>query len=132
MVSRTTRINSPHVQYAESNTVEPLEKWTREGDIVWVFPRVDLYFFLIHAFKVSGHYLAELNYIIYSPSASIMSYFRIKTTGNGTQVLVIVAPCISKQPRACARGGHVCGRDLRHGATVGNGETTDELTYAES
>ncbi len=68
--------------------VEPLARWSEEGDIVWIVPHGDLHRLPLHALKVNGRYLIERNPIFYTPSASMMRYCQDKGTGQLKAALV--------------------------------------------
>ena len=68
---------------------EPLEDWSREGDVVWIVPHAELHLLPLHALKVEGKYLTERNTVCYSPSATVMSYCKAKSGGRRSRALVL-------------------------------------------
>ncbi len=69
--------------------VEPLENWISEGDLVWFVPHAELHLLPLHALKVGGRYLSERNPVVYTPSASVMPYCKVKGMSNGAGALIV-------------------------------------------
>lgn len=108
--------------------VEPLEKWITEGDLVWFVPHAELHLLPLHALKVGGCYLGERNPVAYSPSASIMSYCKVKGTEGGTQALVFGDSLQPPRNLVHAREeAKAVAEIFSTEPLLGNGATKDEL-----
>lgn len=61
--------------------IEPIEKCSEEGDVVWIVPHRELHRLPLHALEVGGRYLADRNPVFFTPSASILRYSKAKNPG---------------------------------------------------
>jgi tetratricopeptide (TPR) repeat protein len=68
--------------------IEPIARWSEEGDAVWIVPHGDLHRLPLHSLKVGDDYLIERNPVFYAPSASTMKYCENKGTGQWSTALV--------------------------------------------
>ncbi len=68
--------------------IEPIARWSEEGDTVWIVPHGDLHQLPLHALKVDGRYLIERNAVFYTPSATTMKYCQNKGTGRLKSALI--------------------------------------------
>jgi CHAT domain-containing protein/tetratricopeptide (TPR) repeat protein len=69
--------------------VEPIMKYTDEGDILYLIPHGLLHYLPLHALKYEDKYLIERHPIVYSPSASVIKYCQNKRKGKRRTCLVL-------------------------------------------
>ena len=61
--------------------VQPVERWSEEGDTLWIVPHGDLHLLPLHALEVNGRYIIDRNPVCYSPNVSTMVYSKTKGSG---------------------------------------------------
>jgi tetratricopeptide (TPR) repeat protein len=58
--------------------IEPIAKYLKKGDIIYIVPHGVLHYLPFHALRYNGRYLIEDFQIVYSPSASLIKYCQLK------------------------------------------------------
>lgn len=89
ITSRKSRLHLEALQSRLSSLVEPILRWSDEGDIIWLVPHDLLHYMPLHALKVSGRYLIERNPVCYTPSSSMMQFCQKNRKGRRKYALVV-------------------------------------------
>ncbi len=58
--------------------VEPVRRWARPGDVVYLIPHGLLHYLPLHALTLDSRYLIERNPVAYAPSASVLRFCQAK------------------------------------------------------
>ncbi|MEO3876190.1 CHAT domain-containing protein [Nonomuraea sp. B12E4] len=84
--------------------VEPVTRWARPGDLVYLVPHDVLHLLPLHAVPVDGGIpLARRNPVVVTPSAAVLQYCLAKRTNRRRDTALIIADPPSERPLAFAR-----------------------------
>jgi CHAT domain-containing protein/Tfp pilus assembly protein PilF len=74
--------------------IEPIAKYLKRGDIIYIVPHGVLHYLPFHALRHNGKYLIEDFQIVYSPSASLIKYCQKKRHPEKERALVFGNPTL--------------------------------------
>lgn len=82
--------------------VAPILNWAEPNDYIYLVPHFILNYLPLHAAAIDSGWLIERNPVIYTPSASVLKFCRIKRKGRRRSALIL-ADSLANKPVVFAR-----------------------------
>ncbi|MEU8401762.1 CHAT domain-containing protein [Nonomuraea sp. NPDC048892] len=114
---------------------EPVLRWARPGDLVYLVPHDALHTLPLHALTAEGAPLIDRNPLALIPSASVLRFCQAKRTGRRESALIVADPVgryplVFAREQAAAITGTFARHELLSGAEARRATLMDRLSDA--